>query len=107
MSSWSLAALRGPRRLERRLATGRLIATCSLAGAGLLIAHAAFAHAVCGARVFPVPLTMDDPGVADEASIPTFIYQTTGSEEGPGRTHEYDFNFEYDKRITTNLGLAI
>jgi hypothetical protein len=85
----------------------RLYSGCALACAGVFGAKAAFAHAVCGARVFPVPLTMDDPGVADEASIPTFTYDVSGSDEGPGRTREYNLNFEYDKRITTNLGLAI
>jgi hypothetical protein len=80
---------------------------CSLACASVFGANAAFAHAVCGARVFPVPLTIDDPGVSDEASIPTFTYQRSGAEGGPGPTHEYDFEFEYDKRITTNLGLAV
>jgi hypothetical protein len=38
----------------------------------VLCAGHALAHAVAGARVFPVTLTIDDPGVADEASIPTF-----------------------------------
>ena len=79
---------------------------CVLACASVFAAKAALAHAVCGARVFPVPLTMDDPGVADEASVPTFTYHVTPSADGPGRTNEYTINFEYDKRITTNLGLA-
>lgn len=65
------------------------------------------AHALAGDRQFPVTLTLDDPGVADEASIPTFTYNRSGADGGPGPTHEYDFNFEYDKRITTNLGIAI
>lgn len=80
-----------------------------LAGAGLLAWHAspAFAHAVCGSRIFPVTLTLDDPGVSDEASLPTFTYQRSGADDGPGPTHEYDFNFEYDKTITNNLGVGV
>jgi hypothetical protein len=31
----------------------------------------ALAHVVCGDRVFPTTLTMDDPGVSDEVSLPT------------------------------------
>jgi hypothetical protein len=85
----------------------RFFLICVLAYVGMFDANAAFAHAVCGARVFPVPLTIDDPGVSDEASIPTFTYQRSGAEGGPGPTHQYDFEFEYDKRITTNLGLAV
>ena len=44
-----------------------------------LAPHLAQAHAVAGARVFPVTLTIDDPGVADEASIPTFSVQRQGA----------------------------
>jgi hypothetical protein len=65
--------------------------------------EAAFAHAICGDRVFPVTLTIDDPGVADEASVPTFTYQNNGA----AGSHEYDFNFEWDKRITPDLGFAV
>ena len=55
----------------------RLVSTAALACAGLLVLRApsASAHAVAGARVFPVTLTIDDPGVADEASLPTFSFQ--------------------------------
>ena len=65
------------------------------------------AHAVAGARVFPVTLTLDDPGVADEATLPQISYQRSGANGGPGPLHEIDVNFEYDKRITTDLGFAI
>lgn len=67
----------------------------------------AAAHAIAGARVFPVTLTIDDPGVADEASIPTFTAQRQGAsgEAGPG--WEYNFGFEFDKRITENFGLGV
>jgi hypothetical protein len=79
----------------------------ALASASALGGQAALAHAVCGDRVFPVTLTIDDPGVADEVSVPTFTYQRSAADGGPGPTHEYDFNFEYDKRITNNFGIGL
>ncbi len=77
----------------------------ALAAAGVLAAHTASAHVVAGARVVPVTLTLDDPGTADEASIPTITYQRSGANGGPGPQHEVDFGFEYDKTITSNTAL--
>lgn len=79
----------------------------ALSCAGALGGPAAFAHAVCGDRVFPVTLTIDDPGVSDEVSVPTFTYQRSGADGGPGPVHEYDFDFEYSKRITRNFGISL
>ena len=80
-----------------------------LASASLLALRTlpATAHAVAGARVFPVTLTIDDPGVADEASLPTVTYQRSGANGGPGPVHQTTVGAEYDKRITTNLGIVI
>ena len=66
---------------------------------------AASAHGVAGARVFPVTLTIDDPGVADEVSLPALTYVRDGAENGSGPSHDYDFGFEYDKTITSNTAL--
>jgi hypothetical protein len=85
----------------------RLTRQVALAGASLFITSPAFAHAVAGARVFLPTLTMDDPGVSDEASLPTIQYQRSGTDGGPGPTHAYDFGFEYDKTITPDFGFAI
>jgi hypothetical protein len=74
--------------------------------ASLIHARPGFAHAVCGARVFPVTLTLDDPGVADELTLPQVQYQRSGADGGPGPTHETDLDFEYDKRLTENIGFA-
>ncbi len=72
----------------------RQIAAAGLAAATLLSAARATparAHAVAGARVFPVTLTFDDPGVADEASVPTFSYQLPiSSAQRLGRRHRAD-----------------
>ncbi len=77
-----------------------------LAGAALLCGSSvAHAHVVAGARVFPVTLTIDDPGVSDEVSIPAFSYARDGADGGSGPEHDYDFGFEYDKTITPNTAL--
>ncbi len=74
--------------------------------AALFSAHAC-AHAIAGARIFPVTLTLDDPGVADEATFPQLTYQRSGADDGPGPTQGFDSGFEYDKRVTQDFGFAI
>jgi hypothetical protein len=51
-------------------------------------------------------LIIDDPNVADEASLPTFSYlpQPTDNGSAPGL---YGLNFEFDKRITENFGFGL
>ncbi len=83
----------------------RLAALCA-AGA-LALPGVAHAHAIAGARVFPVTLNLDDPGVADEATLPQASYQRSGADGGPGPVQEVDLGFEYDKRITHDLGVVI
>ncbi len=79
------------------------------AGACLLAAlpATAHAHAIAGARVFPVTLTLDDPGVADEATVPQFQYQRSSADGGPGPVQALDLGFEYDKRITQDFGFVL
>jgi hypothetical protein len=72
----------------------------AFACASLFACHSTFAHVVVGARVFPVTLTFDDPGVGDEATLPQFVY-----EPGPGGQNEYQFQWEYDKTITPTTAL--
>jgi hypothetical protein len=87
------------------------VARLAVASVCLLMAansvHHASAHAVCGARVFPPTLTMDDPGVNDELSLPTIQYTPIPATPGtpPGSTMSY--GFEWDKTITPHLGFAI
>lgn len=73
----------------------------------LLGGPAAHAHAVAGARTFPVTLTIDDPGVADEASIPTFSVQRQPDDPDSGRGWQYNLAAEFDKRITEHLGVGV
>ena len=49
-----------------------LLAT--LAGTSLLPVEAVFAHGFAGPHMFISTLLIDDPNVADEASLPTFSY---------------------------------
>ncbi len=61
----------------------------------------ALAHVVCGDRVFPTTLTMDDPGVSDEFSLPTITLTPTPS----GESNSYEY--EWDKTITEDLGFGV
>ena len=83
------------------------LALACLSGLTLAASGQATAHAIAGARVFPVTLTLDDPGVADEVTLPQITYQRSGADGGPGPVQEVDLGFEYDKRITKDFGLAI
>jgi hypothetical protein len=53
--------------LRIRLAAGALAAAFVAMGT-------AAAHALCGARIFPATLAIDDPGVLDELTLPTVSY---------------------------------
>jgi hypothetical protein len=85
-------------KLTQKLAVAGLAAGAST----LVCAGAAISHAIVGDRVFPVTLAIDDPGVADELSLPTF----TRLKNADGST-ETDFSFEYDKLITERLALSV
>ena len=87
-----------------------MLSKCSLALAGalsaaiFLLAHSrAEAHAVCGNRIFPATLGIDDPGVGDELALPTLTYIPPNT----GGTQEFDASFSYTKTIFPNFGLSI
>ncbi len=70
----------------------------------LFLAHSpAFAHAVCGARIFPATLGIDDPGVNDELALPTISYLPSN----PDGAQEFDANFSWSKTIVPNVALVI
>jgi hypothetical protein len=73
----------------------------------IVTATDAVAHAVCGNRVFPATLVMDDPGVSDELSLPTITYLPIPAVNGNPGGHSVDYGFEIDKNITEDLGIAI
>jgi hypothetical protein len=68
----------------------------------------AYAHGVAGNRLFPPTLTIDDPSVADELSLPTFTYQRQNAapDGSAPSTKTFDLGIEWDKRITENLGIG-
>jgi hypothetical protein len=68
---------------------------------------AAHAHGVAGARLFVSTLLIDDPNVADEATLPLFFWLPQPTSPGIQPAQQYQLNFEFDKRITENFGFAI
>lgn len=83
----------------------------AVAAGGLLTSHHAitnhaWAHGFAGDHMFISTLLIDDPNVADEASLPTFVYQPQTADGGPTPAL-YQMGFEFDKRITENFGFAI
>ena len=83
--------------------TWRGVARALLSVATVLWLSPAFAHAVCGDRIFPATLGIDDPGVGDELALPTLTYlpqNSSGSEE-------FDASFSYTKTIFPGFGLSV
>jgi hypothetical protein len=83
--------------LRSRLAAGAL-AGAFLAGESV----AAHAHAVCGDRIFPATLAIDDPGVTDELTAPTVQWLPQNS----GGVGELDASGSWAKTIFPNLALS-
>jgi hypothetical protein len=81
------------------------VAAAALFAPGALIAPA-YAHGFAGPHMFVSTLIIDDPNVADEASLPTFSYMPQPNDGGPTQ-NLYATEFEFDKRITENFGFAI
>ena len=72
----------------------------------VLASFQAHAHGVAGAHMFVSTLLIDDPNVADEASLPTFSYLPQTADDGSS-VGTYAAEFEFDKRITENFGFSI
>lgn len=75
----------------------------AVAAVTLCVTTTAAAHAVVGNRFFPATVTTDDPGVADELSLPVISSFTTGHSPG---VRERDIGGEWSKRLTENLGVS-
>ena len=71
--------------------------------AAVLWLSPAFAHAVCGDRIFPATLGIDDPGVGDELALPTLTYLPQNSDG----SQEFDASFSYTKTIFPGFGLSV
>lgn len=81
--------------------------TIGLAGSAAAIAvsfaTSAAAHAVIGNRFFPATVATDDPGVADELSLPVVSAFRTGDDPA---LRELDVGGEWSKRLTEDLGIS-
>jgi hypothetical protein len=84
--------------LRIRLAAGALAGAFVAGGTA-----AAQAHAVCGDRIFPATLAIDDPGVTDELALPTLQWLPQNS-DGVG---EFDASGSWAKTIFTNFALSV
>ena len=73
---------------------------------GLLLAAPASAHGVAGAHIFVNTLLIDDPNVADEASLPTFMWLAQPTDNGVTPTAAVA-SIEFSKRITEDFGISI
>jgi len=83
---------------------------CPRAPLGAIAAVAAFCssypaypHAVCGNRIFPATLGIDDPGVDDELALPTLTYLPSNS----GASQEFDAEFSWSKTIFPNVAVVV
>ena len=67
----------------------------------------ASAHGLAGKRFFPSTLTIDDPFVADELSLPTVLHikQPGDREAPPGQVT--NISSEFSKRIFPDLGITL
>ncbi len=84
-------------------ATWRNAARALFGVAAALWLSPAFAHAVCGDRIFPATLGIDDPGVGDELALPTLTYLPQNS----SGSQEFDATFSYTKTIFPGFGLSV
>lgn len=80
-----------------------LVLALSAGAAVLAGASSAAAHAVVGNRFFPATLATDDPGVADELSLPTIALFRTGDDPA---ARQLDVSGEWSKRFTDRFGIS-
>jgi hypothetical protein len=80
----------------------RLAAFAALAS--LLPISSASAHCLIGGRFLPATLSVDDPCVADELSLPTVAVFKNGDDPS---ARQLDISGEYSKRITDWFGVSI
>jgi hypothetical protein len=85
----------------------RIVGPVALAAAALL-AQPGLAHGVAGPRLFVNTLLIDDPAVADEATLGQFQWmRVPGDAPGDPAVGSYNYSFEFDKRITETFGFGI
>ncbi len=74
------------------------------ASALLFVSSVAHAHSIAGNRIFPATMSVDDPGVGDEANL-QYGHQRVPGDDGDQSINTFDF--EYDKLITSRLALSV
>jgi hypothetical protein len=79
---------------------GLAVATC----VAIAPTSTAFAHCFVGARFFPATLSIDDPCVASELSLPTVSVFKNGDEPS---ARELDISGEFSVRITETVGISV
>ena len=84
--------------LHRLALAGVIAGAAALAQIGV-----ADAHAVCGNRIFPATLAIDDPGVSDELALPTVSHMPKNADGN----REVDASFSYTKTIFPNFGIIV
>jgi hypothetical protein len=89
-------------RSGRPLLAASIVSTA--ASACFFIPSFAAAHAIAGDRVFPSTMTVDDPGVGDEANI-EYGHQRVPGDNGDQSINTFDV--EYDKLITPRLAVSV
>jgi len=67
----------------------------------------AAAHGLAGKRFFPSTLTIDDPFVSDEISLPTFFHIKQPGDSGTPPGQVTSLSGEFSKRIFPDLGLTL
>jgi hypothetical protein len=92
------------RRFLRPSAQAGAAAAFAVFAISLYGASPAAAHCFAGSRFFPATLTVDDPCVADELSLPTISSFRTGDLPA---NRELDISGEFSKRITEDFGVSI
>src|SRR6476660_4242909 len=78
----------------------------ALVGASLLPVQPVFAHGFAGPHMFISTLLIDDPNVADEASLPTFSFLPQPTEDCVSRGL-YNVCFVFDTATTENFGFSL
>ena len=101
-SAWSDATVRRTAWHRRSCSIAPvLVAT---AGVALLPLSSAQAHCFIGDFFLPATLTIDDPCVADELSLPTLTWAKSGA---GSPTTQLDLSADISKRITENFGITV
>jgi hypothetical protein len=80
-----------------------LLRLVALAAFSFMSVSGALAHCFVGARFMPATLSVDDPCVADELSLPTVAMFKNGDDPS---ARETDISGEYSKRITETFGVS-